>query len=96
MVKCDMGKVIYSGSSPLVKAELTTLLMGLKEDGIINEKDIKRICNDALKTEDELKKDVSEKIRNLEDMIDVITSITEGKEIDDEKLIRVIKGFDKE
>lgn len=93
MIKCEMGSVRCKGHKSIIKAELLTLLVALKEDKVLSEEDIKQCYEDSLKSEEQRHKETMDRLGHFSDMLDVLSAIVNHKDIDEETIGQGNKGI---
>lgn len=69
MIKVNKGKVYLEGKRPLIRAELSTLIYSLINDGILTKEQVKKDVEQGFLTEKEIDQLMNENKKQLDDKI---------------------------
>lgn len=82
MLKSNFGKVDIKGLKPLIMAELGSLIYGIRNTKSLTDEEIKKVINDAFKSEEEIDKEheqLMNKERTTEEIQQIISNITAAR-----------------
>ena len=69
MIKVNKGKIYLEGARPLIRAELSTLIYSLINDGILTKEQVKKDVLKGFLTEKEIEQLMNENKKKLDDKI---------------------------
>ena len=70
MIKVNKGKIYLEGAKPLIRAELSTLIYSLINDGILTKEQVKKDVEQGFLNEKEIDQLINENEKKLNDKID--------------------------
>lgn len=70
MIKVNKGKIYLEGARPLIRAELSTLIYSLINDGILTKEQVKKDVEQGFLNEKEIDQLINENEKKLNDKID--------------------------
>lgn len=70
MIKVNKGKIYLEGARTLIRAELSTLIYSLINDGILTKEQVKKDVEQGFLTEKELDQLMNENKKKLDDKFD--------------------------
>ena len=70
MIKVNKGKIYLEGARPLIRAELSTLIYSLINDGILIKEQVKKDVEQGFLNEKEIDQLINENEKKLNDKID--------------------------
>lgn len=70
MIKVNKGKIYLEGAKPLIRAELSTLIYSLINDGILTKEQVKKDVEQGFLNEKEIDQLMNENEKKLNDKID--------------------------
>lgn len=69
MIKVNKGKIYLEGARPLIRAELSTLIYSLINDGILTKEQVKKDVEQGFLNEKEIDQLINENEKKLNDKI---------------------------
>lgn len=70
MIKVNKGKIYLEGARPLIRAELSTLIYSLINDGILTKEQVKKDVEQGFLNKKEIDQLINENEKKLNDKID--------------------------
>ena len=70
MIKVNKGKIYLEGAKPLIRAELSTLIYSLINDGILTKEQVKKDVEQGFLNKKEVDQLMNENEKKLNDKID--------------------------
>jgi hypothetical protein len=70
MIKVNKGKIYLEGAKPLIRAELSTLIYSLINDGILTKEQVKKDVEQGFLNKKEIDQLMNENEKKLNDKID--------------------------
>ena len=70
MIKVNKGKIYLEGAKPLIRAELSTLIYSLINDGILTKEQVKKDVEQGFLNKKEIDQLINENEKKLNDKID--------------------------
>lgn len=70
MIKVNKGKIYLEGARPLIRAELSTLIYSLINDGILTKEQVKKDVEQGFLNKKEIDQLMNENEKKLNDKID--------------------------
>ena len=75
MIKVNKGKIYLEGARPLIRAELSTLIYSLINDGILTKEQVKKDVEQGFLNEKEIDQLINENEKKLNDKIDELLKV---------------------
>ena len=73
MISCNLGEVGLIGNKRLIKAELSTLIFGLRHSEVLNNEEIQELVDSALKQDLTMGNDVTdEPVDKLKKILEIL------------------------
>ena len=73
MISCNLGEVRLIGNKRLIKAELSTLIFGLRHSKVLNNEEIQELVDSALKQDLTMGNDVpDESVDKLKKILEIL------------------------